>query len=543
MRLESKQKQQSVRVKQVAFLFNQARTETIGGVLSAAVVAAWYWKTVEASPIIGWTGSVLVVYLVRLLLTQISTRSASATSAPLPWLAAFMVGLAVSGCLWGVAGAAVVFQSSIDQSFALLFWLACMTFAVSSLYSGLLSPLAAFATPALGPAIFFLVTQSDRTSVVAGVMLCIFWAVLIVSASWLRKSFAAALKLEQEKDELLADLHKGKDEIAKLNVAVKTQLDKCEEAESELRRASADLGFFKSKVKGLSELVKRVSERCPITGLANRQCFDRSLDAEWRRAMRDKKPLSLILLNLDDFEFYKALSSSQASNACLKRVAKLIESFARRPGDTASRYYGTTAAHCEGSKFALLLPGCDTKNAVGIAEHLRRRIEDLRIAHEKSAVSEVVTAHLAVATVIPNRHTTQNVIMERIDNALYEARFQGGNRVVCYRALEKLRMECWDNKSDGPLTEEGLEHKLLTWGFVSNQNVYQPHERLPDENHDGEMIYAVLRGQMCITVEGQSFILKKGNCLFVPPRSTCSFEVAGQEPVVCLSGFHHSKAA
>src|ERR687892_851125 len=71
MRLESKQKQQSVRVKQVAFLFNQARTETIGGVLSAAVVAAWYWKTVEASPIIGWTGSVLVVYLVRLLLTQI----------------------------------------------------------------------------------------------------------------------------------------------------------------------------------------------------------------------------------------------------------------------------------------------------------------------------------------------------------------------------------------------------------------------------------------------------------------------------------------
>lgn len=162
-----------------------------------------------------------------------------------------------------------------------------------------------------------------------------------------------------------------------------------------------------------------------LTGIPNRRAFDERLRKEWARAARSGRPLGLIILDLDFFKQYNDHFGHPAGDACLKRIARLLDDN-RRATDLAARVGG--------EEFALLLPETDPDGALKVAEATRASIEQLGIDHPKSphpkTAGGVMTASLGVACLEAGKADTGHDLMKLADRALYEAKRQGRNRAV-----------------------------------------------------------------------------------------------------------------
>lgn len=167
-----------------------------------------------------------------------------------------------------------------------------------------------------------------------------------------------------------------------------------------------------------------------LTGLANRRRFNEALELEWRRAAREGKPLSLLMIDVDRFKLYNDRYGHPRGDRCLQAVATVIASFARRAGDVAARYGG--------EEFATLLPGSDETGAAAMGEALRGAIEALGLEHAGSLPNGIVTVSIGVATIRPGTNAdsgrSEDIVLNA-DAALYQAKRAGRNRVASFETL------------------------------------------------------------------------------------------------------------
>ena len=159
-----------------------------------------------------------------------------------------------------------------------------------------------------------------------------------------------------------------------------------------------------------------------MTGVSNRRLFDQTLKSEWFHAMRDRQPLSLIVLDIDHFKQYNDHYGHLKGDECLTRVAQALNKIPLRATDLFARYGG--------EEFVLLLPKADIASAVEIAEKCRKLVEDLAIPHEKSATSSVLTISVGVASLTPVPASEPDSLFAVADRLLYQAKECGRNRVV-----------------------------------------------------------------------------------------------------------------
>jgi diguanylate cyclase (GGDEF)-like protein len=158
-----------------------------------------------------------------------------------------------------------------------------------------------------------------------------------------------------------------------------------------------------------------------LTQLANRRSLDTSLSTEWQRALRKQEPLALIMIDVDHFKLFNDQYGHQAGDECLRGVAGAIKDVARRPGDLAARYGG--------EEFCIVLTGASASHATQVAERARDKIVQLAIPHHKSSHGQV-TASFGVASAIPTSDTGPEVLLLAADQALYQAKKEGRNRVA-----------------------------------------------------------------------------------------------------------------
>lgn len=159
-----------------------------------------------------------------------------------------------------------------------------------------------------------------------------------------------------------------------------------------------------------------------LTQLANRRRFDAYLDQEWKRMVRDKMPLSVILCDIDFFKAYNDTYGHQAGDHCLQLLAPAINLAAKRPGDLVARYGG--------EEFVVVLPNTDGEGALRVAEEIRSNVAALEILHATSKVSPYVTLSFGVSSTIPSDESSSEMLLGAADRALYQAKAKDHDRII-----------------------------------------------------------------------------------------------------------------
>lgn len=157
------------------------------------------------------------------------------------------------------------------------------------------------------------------------------------------------------------------------------------------------------------------------TKITNRRAFEQRLAQEWQRAVRHKTNLALIMCQIDYFQVYQKNYGVNASNSCLKSIAAMLKTNARRPADLVARY--------DDDKFVLLLPQTDLDGAVIVAQRLQQCLKTLSLPHHYSPIADNLTLSLGVASQIPDLNSEYTQLVETADAALEQAKINGRNRI------------------------------------------------------------------------------------------------------------------
>ncbi|WP_051302862.1 diguanylate cyclase [Psychromonas aquimarina] len=155
-----------------------------------------------------------------------------------------------------------------------------------------------------------------------------------------------------------------------------------------------------------------------LTKIANRRYFDQRLDLEWKRAVREKSTLSVIMIDIDYFKLFNDRYGHPEGDFCLIEVAAMLQKSFSRSSDFVARYGG--------EEFVAILP--QTENAAEVAERCRKNIESLRIEHKSSKVSNYVSVSLGAASLCPTGQCRMVDLVNRADRALYQAKESGRNK-------------------------------------------------------------------------------------------------------------------
>lgn len=168
----------------------------------------------------------------------------------------------------------------------------------------------------------------------------------------------------------------------------------------------------------------RLSSLDGLTELATNDYFQQFLEREWRRALRELTPLSLILIDLDHFRNYNEQLGHEAGDQCLRDVASVLREAVGRPGDLVARY--------RNEKFIIAAARTDAEGGISLATKLRGAIEALELPHPGSPVADHLTASVGVATAVPSRGATWQEIelIAATERAVADAKRLGRNRIA-----------------------------------------------------------------------------------------------------------------
>jgi diguanylate cyclase (GGDEF)-like protein len=246
-------------------------------------------------------------------------------------------------------------------------------------------------------------------------LLIIFYVFSIYSALKNHRKETTFIEYQYDNQSLLHNLQNEQTEAARLNQELELDLAKLRLAEEQLKQE-------KDKAEELAEKLLAISSQDGLTGIANRRHFDDFLAKEWNRAVRSRKPLSLVLCDIDHFKAFNDFYGHQEGDKCLLRIAHTLDMYARRSGDLAARYGG--------EEFAIILPETSLGNATDIADQIHNAVLEIAIPHAASETDNIVTVSFGVATVVPRRSQQSRMLVALADKALYEAKQKGRNRVV-----------------------------------------------------------------------------------------------------------------
>ncbi|HNX93855.1 MAG TPA: diguanylate cyclase [Holophaga sp.] len=214
----------------------------------------------------------------------------------------------------------------------------------------------------------------------------------------------------------LADPHAGASEARALELGAIDFITKPYDPAILKARMHNQLAYKRSL-----DVARALSLGDALTGIPNRRRFDDHLYQEWNRAYRSRKPLSMILIDIDHFKRYNDTLGHPAGDACLKRVASVLEQSLQRSVDFVARYGG--------EEFACVLSETDLEGAESVAKRIAARLASVAIPHPDSPVASTVTLSMGVASLVPERDQAPVELTLEADQRLYEAKRLGRNRI------------------------------------------------------------------------------------------------------------------
>lgn len=192
--------------------------------------------------------------------------------------------------------------------------------------------------------------------------------------------------------------------------------------EADLCLVHNELNQKNLQLENANKQLERISLQDGLTGLSNRRSFDQILEKEWQRMLRNKSPLSLIMIDIDFFKEFNDNDGHLAGDDCIRSVARALEQCIGRASDVAARYGG--------DEFALILPESSSSGAHIVAQAIQSSLQKMTIAHQASEVGELVTLSFGVATMIPHDSSSPKFLLDLADKALYTSKENGRNLIT-----------------------------------------------------------------------------------------------------------------
>jgi diguanylate cyclase (GGDEF)-like protein len=176
-----------------------------------------------------------------------------------------------------------------------------------------------------------------------------------------------------------------------------------------------DLGDMQKRLQMLSRMDA-------LTGVYNRRHFDEYLEQVWQRAQHDQATLAIIMVDVDHFKLYNDHYGHQAGDSCLINIGKAMQDSLRRADDLVARFGG--------EEFVAVLPHASPEEAQVAAERLRSAIKALQMPHDASSTAPIVTVSVGLACGKANPGQLAMSMLVAADNALYQAKRDGRDRIV-----------------------------------------------------------------------------------------------------------------
>ncbi len=190
--------------------------------------------------------------------------------------------------------------------------------------------------------------------------------------------------------------------------------------EQRVHERTLDLNATLEQLQQANSQLQRLSITDGLTQINNRASFDVALADEFKRAVRHKTYLSLMIIDVDHFKRVNDTWGHLAGDVCLKALAKLLHRRVHRAGDMLARYGG--------EEFVVMLGESEPTAALAMAEIFRAAVEQLEVVFQDQVLR--LTVSIGIASSIPTNTTKPHDLLAAADKALYEAK-QGGRNRVC----------------------------------------------------------------------------------------------------------------
>ena len=283
------------------------------------MLAVGLWSTVPQSLLISWVVVMIAFNVARWLAGRRFPSDFIGEAETRRWEKRFLVSVAISGVLWGVAGGLfyVPGQPEYGLFLALLIVGMCAAATASLSYHIIAYPV--FLLPAISPIMVHLMLDDTLVANAVGFVIPFYFTLLYLLSREIYRTAHQSI-----------------------------------------------LGRINSQYQAMFD---------HLTGVANRRGFEEAMDREWYRAMRDKHMLSLVIADIDDFKLCNDTHGHDVGDRVLKSVAALLERHIRRGADLVARIGG--------DEFAIILPDTDPNGVVALAENIRIDVRELANNYHK----------------------------------------------------------------------------------------------------------------------------------------------------------------
>ena len=214
--------------------------------------------------------------------------------------------------------------------------------------------------------------------------------------------------LLQQRLRILIELHKSQ-----------VKLQRCQQ---ELESKSLEIEVLNQELLEKNYRLELLSSLDSLTGLFNTYYFDENLQKEWKQAVRQKEPLSLLFINVDALKLYNAQYGHELGDELLRELASVLHGTLMRPVDIVARYGG--------DQFAAILPETDGAGAKIVAIRMRESVAGLQKEHVRAAELGRVSVSIGGATIRPTTSDTVSGLIDRAARALKEAKAVGRNSLL-----------------------------------------------------------------------------------------------------------------
>ncbi|GHD39337.1 diguanylate cyclase domain-containing protein [Halioglobus pacificus] len=381
---------------QLELLMQHGRVATISANLVGVIaVIGLFWPFSYLPYLLLWGAAVLIMLLLRSLFMSNALVERSFNSSPKAVYWQLVIGSALTGLVWSSAYVYSALNLPVTIQYVMLLLIVLITAISLAVTVTIREHFLAYLFTALWPIAWWsLVHYRDEPyNLTIGLVLLVVCALLMMVSNWIYRSFRNMIALNWEREAMSR-------ELGDLTNSLRDRNRQLQDA----RRQLTDLA-------NIDEL----------TGLGNRRLVNKVLQEEINRARRAGSELSLILIDVDYFKNYNDSLGHSAGDTVLQELSDLMQRATSRAGEVVARYGG--------EEFIIISPNSSPAAAMRTASRLQSLVLDERIPHPNSEVSDYITISQGVVTVTPDGELQPGELINRADEALYEAKGAGRNTI------------------------------------------------------------------------------------------------------------------